>query len=208
MPETPSEIIRTANIREHFQQSVQSALHNQQVDAEQETVVYIVNLLTEFSRAEYLFDRTEHGVDLKPLAFLYGEAVEAGRAELRNRALKRLGDLALFIAGMYADSLNRKTVDVDYYIAMGGNAYGYLSDVMRGTLVARAYGPIFEELARKFTDFVDVLGEVSEQARTSSDADILRTYEVWLRTGSKRAARRLATLGIQPSEYASSRLSH
>jgi len=37
--------------------------------------------------------------------------------------MQRLGDTALFIAGVFADSLNRKLVDVDYYVAMGGTAY-------------------------------------------------------------------------------------
>ena len=34
--------------------------------------------------------------------------------------------------------------------------------------------------------------------KNSSDADVLRLYEVWMRTGSKRARRRLRRLGIEP----------
>lgn len=201
-------LITSANIREYFHQCVVQAVHNQHVAAEEHTVCYVVNLLTEFARTERLLDRTSEGADLKPLAFLYGEAVSAVNPEIRNRALKRLGDLALFIAGMFPDSLNRKLVDVDYYIAMGGNAYGHLSDVMRGSVVTRSYGSVFEELARKFAAFVDVLGEVSEQSQHTTDAGVLRVYEIWLRTRSPRAARKLASLGIHPSEGAVSRAHH
>ena len=47
----------------------------------------------------------------------------------RNRALQRLGDVSLFIAGFFAGSFARKLVDIDYHIAMGGRAYGSLADL-------------------------------------------------------------------------------
>jgi hypothetical protein len=145
---------------------------------------------------------------LRPLALLYGEALEAPSHEERNQALKRLGDVALFISGVFADSLNRKLVDVDYYIAMGGKAYSYLSDSSRNTLRWQVLSEVFEELASKFAVFVDILGEVSENAHFNRDVDVMRLYEVWLRTGSKRAGRRLQRLGIQPLHASVSRRQH
>jgi hypothetical protein len=57
---------------------------------------------------------------------------------------------------------------------------------------------VFEELSEKFQCFVDVLNEVSERAHLNSDSDILRTYELWLKTGSARARHRLLEEGLQP----------
>jgi hypothetical protein len=114
----------------------------------------------------------------------------------------------LFISGVFADSLNRKLVDVDYYIAMGGNAYSYLSDSSHNTLRWQVLSEVFEELASKFAVFVDILGEVSENAHFNRDVDVMRLYEVWLRTGSKRAGRRLQRLGIQPLHASVSRRQH
>ncbi len=202
------DLITSTNIREYFQESVVSALDNQHIEAETGTICYIVNLLTEFSRTECFIDHAEGRIGLKPLAFLYGEAVEASGSEQRNRAYRRLGDIALFIAGVFADSLNRKLVDVDYYVAMGGNAYSHLSDGLRGSMSARMHGAVYEELAVKFVDFVDVLGEVSEQTHLESDTDVLRLYEVWVRTGSTRAARKLSEIGIQPAENNVSHTQH
>jgi hypothetical protein len=91
---------------------------------------------------------------------------------------------------------------------MGGSAYSYLSDTMRATNRGRAMSGIYDELASKFVAFVDVLGEVSEGANCSNDIDVLRQYEIWLRTGSRRAAERLRAAGIHPSISASSRLRH
>ncbi len=184
-----------------FTDAIRRAMRNQGTRAEQETVYYLVNLLTGFMRAERLFHVDEDGISIKPLAEFYADAVQAPSSCERNLALRQLGDMALFIAGLFADSLSRKPVDVDYYVAMGGSAYGYLSDTLRERGLLRAHSDIFSELSSKFQDFVDVLSEVGEQAHTDSPRDILRLYELWTRTGSRRAARRLMRLGIQPVKY-------
>ncbi|MEQ8207219.1 MAG: hypothetical protein RIA65_13690, partial [Woeseia sp.] len=83
-------------------------------------------------------------------------------------------------------------------IKMGGTAYGSLSDEIRGTARGRALADVYEELARKFQIVVDVLNEVRDGVQHGSDIDLLRTYEVWLKTGSNRAAALLRQNGIVP----------
>ncbi len=82
--------------------------------------------------------------------------METGGVEQRTR-LRTLGDFSLFTAGFFSDSFRRRSVDVDYYVSMGEYAYGSLSraeDAFRG---------VFEELARKFVGFSDVLADISER---------------------------------------------
>jgi hypothetical protein len=198
-------LVTDVNVREHFRDSIHSALSNQRVEAAEDTVFYVVNLLAYYTHAENLFSKSPEGIELKPLALIYAEAVEAPSAEQRHAALKRLGDVALLISGLFSSSLNRKVVDIDYYIAMGGSAYGYLCDISRGTVRGRAFSSIFGELADKFPVFVDVLSEVGEASRLSSDTDIMRLYEIWIRSGSRRAADRLRKLGIEPVSASGSR---
>jgi hypothetical protein len=157
-----------------------------------------VNLLIVFSCSEDLFVYSEDGVSLKPLALMYTDALSEITPGERIRLLQKLGDTALFICGVFSDSLNNKLVDVDYYIAMGGNAYSCLSESMRGYFRGSAAHPLFEELTAKFVDFVDVLSEVTENKLFASDYDIMRLYEVWMRTGSKRTEFLLKKLGINP----------
>jgi hypothetical protein len=194
----PGPVVTHRSLREYFHGELNDALKNQRINAEHETVHYLTNLLTVFTRSEALFDHTENGVQLKPLALTYGEALNENRTAERTRLLQKLGDTALFIAGVFADSLKTRLVDVDYYIAMGGSAYSSLSDSMRGYRAVSGAAFLFEELTHKFTDFVDVLNEVSERSRLADDRDVLRTYELWLRTGSKRARTQLRRLGIEP----------
>jgi hypothetical protein len=64
---------------------------------------------------------------------------------------------------------------------------------------------VFDELAAKFTGFVDVLGEVSERTALSSNSDLLRLYEKWVRTRSRRSGDLLASRGIVPNAAVGSR---
>ena len=203
--QTPSGVITNTTPIEFFQESVASAMTHQQVQADDDTTHYLVSLLTHFVHAENLYEETGEGLGLRPLAFLYADAVQSRNAAERQAVLRRLGDIALFIAGFFADSLDRKAVDVDYYIAMGGGAYGCLAEDLDGTLRGRALTPVYRELATKFTPFVDVLGEVSESIQARDQRTLLRLYELWLRTGSPRLARRLREHGIEPAPGLSTR---
>jgi hypothetical protein len=62
----------------------------------------------------------------------------------------------------------------------------------------RAFGQVFAELGEKFHRFVDVLNDVRNHAGSASDSDILRQYDVWLKTGSERAERLLRNQGVHP----------
>jgi hypothetical protein len=64
---------------------------------------------------------------------------------------------------------------------------------------------VFLELAQKFQRLVDVLNDVAEMAHTHTDRDILRLYEIWLKTGSPRAFAILQRLGVRPSRRARAR---
>jgi len=201
-------LIASTNVREYFRGAVTSAMDNQSISAEEYTVGYVVDLLVQFTRSETFFEHTPEGPAIRPLAMVYADAVKASTSEARYQALRRLGDVALFISGVFSESLKHKTVDVDYYVAMGGNAYGHLSESPRMSARVQAMRDVFGELAAKFQCFVDVLSEITEQSHLGSGKDVLRLYELWLRTGSERAARQLRELGIQPSECAVSRASH
>ena len=201
-------LIAEANAVEFFRDSIEDALARQNIEASEHTVYYIVNLLAGFVRSDRFFDRTSEGIELKALALIFNQAINAPSSADRSMALKRLGDIALFLTGFFSCSLTRKTVGIDYYIGMGGNAYSALSDIVRRSANGGVFGDIFDELAVKFVYFVDVLAEVSEKSRVASNQDILRLYDMWIRTKSKRAQGVLQDLGIHPTDSAHSRFQH
>jgi hypothetical protein len=186
------------NLREFFHEAIQAALQKQRVAVDQHTEHYIVNILTMFARSEELYEQTSEGIRLKPLAHMLADALQAPTSPQREQALRRLGDVSLFIAGFFAQSFARRLVDIDYHIAMGGRAYGTLADTARASIRGQAFAVVFAELAQKFQRLVDVLNEVAEMAHTHTDRDILRLYEIWMKTGSPRALGLLQKLGVAP----------
>ena len=191
-------VVQVQNLADYFRTSIDGVISRQGVDVDPHAAHYVVNLLTLFSRSEELFEDHGESYGLRPLALMMADAADARSVAERNYALQRIGDVALFISGFFADSLANKAVDVDYYIYMGGSAYGSLSEEVRRTFRGRAFADVYRELAEKFQVLVDVLNEVRDEARGESDRDLLRTYEIWLKTGSRRAKRLLADNGIVP----------
>jgi hypothetical protein len=55
---------------------------------------------------------------------------------------------------------------------------------------------------------VDALNEVSETSYSHSDKDILRLYEVWLKTGSRRCYDILKRLGVEPTAAGGTAFAH
>ena len=194
-----AEVRAVGSLQEFFRSAVAGAMSKHGLQASDLTAYYVVNVMTVFSRSEQLFDEPGGRFGVKPVALMLAEAREAARPELRNCALQRIGDVSLFLAGFFSESLARRLVDVDYYIRMGGSAYGSLAEHVRGSARGHDFGAVFGELAAKFQAFVDVLNEIRDEAGGLGHPGILRLYELWLRTGSARAARLLREAGIEPN---------
>ncbi len=192
--ETEHGYLRPESPTEYFRELVESSMKHQDLAAQELTSFYVVNLLTGFI---YL-DRSPARSD-EPLGVRLAKALQTGGVAQRD-GLRQVGDLALVIAGFFSDSLSRSLVDVDYYIQLGELAYGSLARQR-----VDSFGGVFDELAEKFVGFVDVLNEVSEKTMLTSNTDLLRLYEKWLRTGSRRSGDLLVARGIIPNSSTGSR---
>lgn len=183
-------VLRQESAIEYFKDLVEGAIAHQGLAARELTAFYVVHLLASFLRRP----SDDHAGDEGGLlAVRLARALECGGSEQRA-TLKQIGDRSLFVSGFFSDSLNRKLVDVDYYASIGGYAYQALSRFETDT-----FSPVFAELADKFVGFVDVLSEVSERTTCSSNGDVLRLYEKWLKTGSHRAGQLLVERGVVPN---------
>jgi hypothetical protein len=180
-------MLATDNLTALFRDLVRAAMSTQQVESTETTEFYLVHLLEAFARPGRgdLLD--------PPLALDY---LEAGHlpAHRRYEKLKRVADTALFVTGMFFDSLERSLVGPDYYAALGRNAYARLStEPTRSGL-----GTLFGELAGRFPEFVRVLTEISAQELFRSEQDTLRVYKRWFHTRGQREADLLMRRGIIP----------
>jgi len=188
-------LVTTFSLKEFFKTLLTEVLSERKLQVAEVTEFYLVNLLSEFTSAEKLFTTNVDGrKEHEPLAVLYHQALQADR-EGRIRAFRRLGDLSLYKAGFFADALRDGVVGPDYYIQMGGNAYGQVADLSPQTSFADA----FRELCQKFRALVSVLGEIAARGLAATGPlGALKVYESWVRTGNDRLERVLVDAGLVP----------
>ncbi len=180
-------MVETGSLTALFHHLVRTAMAAQQVESSETTEFYLVQLLEGFARPgrQDLLD--------PPLALDYLEAYHLP-ATLRYEKLKRVADTALFITGIFVDSLERSLVGPEYYVALGRNAYAQLS----ARPPRASLGAMFGELAGRFPEFVRVLTEISAQELFRREEDTLRLYKRWLHTRGRREADLLVRRGLIP----------
>lgn len=181
----------------YFRELVIEALEKQKVTTFPETEFYLVNLLNQFMKTDRLYARNPEGTARDDsLVTMLKEALEQSKPQAQSVMFRQIGDVSLYVAGFFQDSLTRKLVDVDYYIDMGGTAYKQVAARAEEEMLKALY----QELAEKFGALVEVLAEVSDKTIQKSEKDLLRMYELWVRTRSERAAKALQEAGILPND--------
>ena len=151
---------------------------------------YIVQLLAGYAAQP---------IEDTPIALRMLAATEAPLPQ-RRRKLREIGDTSLYVSGFWNEHLASGPVDVEYYIGMGGSAYGELARGGAGW-TGDPFSSVFEELAVNFVRFVSALALVSRRmAFPASNQDVVRLYRRWQETKSASAAARLAALGVVPGK--------
>lgn len=181
---TPSRVV--------FAELVAGALDRTSVEPTPLAATYLVDLLEERVRLTPPPERPAGGEECFAEALMTARQL---RGAERLSWLRRLGDHALFVAGFHGDSLDRRAVGIRYYADAGRRAYADLSSALVGRQAERAWPQLFEELADRFPDFVDVLAEVGDSSRARHPGALLRLYERYLCSGAERERRRLLRRG-------------
>jgi len=174
---------------EYFKERVEQVMERQGFRVSELSSFYLVQLLDNFVAQERRYTEAEVDVDAT-LAELLCEGLASEGARQFSR-LKLTGDLALFVSGFFAESIARRRVELDYYVRMGGYAYSRAARMRRDELAT-----VFRELSAKFSRFADVLTEISEETLVTDAPSVLRLYERWLETGSKRSEALLRRQGF------------
>ncbi len=181
-----------ADVRGYFRERLLGALERHRLSIDSGTEFYLVNLLSEFAISPPLPTLE------RPLAEQLADALETEGYE-RLRRFRGLGDAALYVSGFFADHLERRGITADYAGAMGGRAYRSASALVRlapPREAALAY--VYDELAAKFSAYVDVLSDVREATTPRTPQDIVRLYERWKQTRSPALADKLRSVGLFP----------
>jgi hypothetical protein len=188
-----SGLVATSSLREFFKALLGEAFRHRTVQVTETTEFYLVNLLSDFAATDRLFPQeTEGGRDHEPLAILFHKAQQQDREE-QIKTLRRLGDVSLYKAGFFGDAIREELVGAEYYIQMGGAAYGRVADLTPTS----GFSGVYRELHDKFRILVDVLEEIAARGlATTGPEGALRVYESWVRTGNQRLEKVLVDAGV------------
>ncbi len=179
---------------QHFTEVVKEACHERHVKTQPHVEVYLVQLLKHYLDSKNFHRPLQDDSTAKPIETFAEMYLQAMNSEApKNRELMRVvADRSLYLTGFFADSLQRKIVDIDYYAEIGSAAYSALSAWSRQETIAS----VFEVFSKRFLEYVEVLNYISEKSQVQSDQNVLRLYDRYLRTGSELAREKLTELGV------------
>lgn len=185
--------ITEQSLPEYVREKVALHSSDDRIPLAEETLWYAGGVLVQFLETHRLFDPSQQG-RTPVLAEMYGEAVAAETTGARVSWLRKLGDTALFLGAIFPESFHRRGIGKDYFVGMGGGAYGTLADQLPSQQV------LFTELSHYFPRLMRLLADVCEQELAFDAQDIVALYERWAATKSPSLRQQLNSLGIIPVE--------
>lgn len=180
----------------HFSEVVKEACQIRKVKAQPVVEVYLVRLLQHYLDSRNFHQPIQDSSEQKPpetFAEMYLQAMNSDHAKKRE-LMRVVGDRALYLTGFFGDSLQRKIVDIDYYVEIGSAAYSSLYTLTKSKEDALSH--VYKTFSKRFLDFVDVLSYISEKSSIQADQNVLRLYDRYLRTGSELAREKLSEMGV------------
>jgi len=185
-----------SNLESFFQSLVDDAVKTQHFEATEAAEYYLAGLLADYAKP----DRLESEALERPLTLLLDEALHTAGRE-RFERLRSLGDGVLYTSGFFADHLSTRGVELRYVRTLGARAYDSAASMLRHG-DGSAAPDVFRELADNFVMFAEVVSRVADvlQANSaqSSNRQVVRLYERWVKTGSAPLAVALAGQGLTP----------
>lgn len=179
---------------QHFSEAVKEACLQRQIQTQPDVEIYLVQLLQHYLDSKNFHrplqeDSTEKPLDTFAEMYLKAMTLEPTK---KKELMRIVADRALYMTGFFGDSLQRKIVDIDYYIEIGSAAYFNLHTWTREDSLAHVY----KTFSKRFIDFVEVLNYISEKSIIQADQNVLRLYDRYMRTGSELAREKLQELGV------------
>ncbi|MDX1734787.1 MAG: hypothetical protein R3228_10475 [Halioglobus sp.] len=185
------EPITETSLAVYFKEQLSEHAAKLSPEPQEDTCWYIGSMLERFGRSEDFFAYSEGAYELRPLALLYGDALEAPSERERCLLLQQLGDMALFLGALFPERFTRLGIQQDYVAGMGGSAYDYLADN------AGKNRHVFAELASAFHHMLELVANACSRNRLNGSEDIIALYQHWSASGDPIAANRLRAIGVK-----------
>ena len=151
---------------------------------------YLGELLAFYIPSERLFeiDAESGRRTLKTLSEFYFKSKSASYKE-KISLLKEIGDRSLYLGGFFRESLNRKLINLNYYVNMGQSAYENLAEY-------HPHEEVFGELSYYFLELLDVLSYIAQNKTLKNNESLVAVCDKYMKTGSKALNYQLEDHGL------------
>lgn len=147
-------IILSTNLKGFFFEGLSELNKKSLCPVPESIIFYSSDVLDKFTLSQDFFETSEGKVREKILGMKLLEATQLNRDE-QKKVYKEVGDMSLMVCGYFAESVNKKLVDTNYYAQLGKMAYSHLNNVTPKFLdIPHFYGMVatcFESLTTLMT---------------------------------------------------------
>lgn len=161
-PENESLLFTNQPLRDLFDELVSRNFEESLHLSDREIILYVANLLTEFSRAEKLYSiRNAQGKALEDVGEMLLESnplFEASSFDREREVRKHIGDFTLFFVGLFPEAVNRwrlrrqRLDSLIDYVRAGKESYFIVSEF--NLFEYKDSAPFFKKMADQFESCV------------------------------------------------------
>ncbi len=184
---------------EYFRLEIEKISQNQGLSLEPEVKTYLGTLLVKFLNTPHLslkLPGEEALVEEKertPTQFWL--EIQSLPLKQQYYALQILGDYSLFTSGFFNERIKKSLLDMDYYQALGGQAYYRAGEIQENISAEKALN-IFFSLADSFKKVTDIFAELYDKTLVTHNDGLLKLFERWENSSSPHLERLLIQNGI------------
>lgn len=133
----------------------------------EETLFYSSHVMDQFGHSSKFFDQKDNRIQEKVLGLKLLEISELPK-EKQKYELKDIAETSLLLCGFFAESLNRKIIDIHYYENIGKKAYEQLNHFYPNHYDVPAF---YKMMALKFRDVTMLMKLVANECDHNSDRE-------------------------------------
>lgn len=193
-----SKIEILASLEDFFKDELRLAAKKQNLEIDYDVAFYVAQLLTKFSKSSAQLSQVlPNGETSKDpvLALLWLEGLQKNPKEQLIQ-MRYLGDISLFTTGFFSERIEKFSLDRDYYLAMGEQAYQQAGTLQRILKTDHELKNLFDKLSQSFVKVVSVVEEISLKSKASDKQGLVWLYEKWLKNQDTKIERILQENGV------------
>lgn len=188
------------NLNSEFYDIVSEKEKNAKIELSDYSKLYLMNLLKGLIEKNDFFYRDIIGNDALAEAFMKALSEELLK---KVQKIKAVGDLCLIYSGLFPDMLNKKLVDVDYFIQLGKVSFLTLHRIYVTMNSLSDLKNLYYSIFLDFLKLVTVMIEISKSFKLIDQNNLLKVYERWQKTKIQGLYEILKANNIHPIAYQS-----